>query len=164
VALQDIEDFTAWLKKQPYVDGSKVLLSGWSYGGFMAAYAMTHSTTFAAGIIGAPVTDWRNYDSVYTERYMMTPQNNAEGYRRTSAVEAAGNLHGRALIIHGLTDDNVHVQNSIQFAYALQRAGKQFEEMFYPRSRHGITDPRLNKHVRQLMFDFVTRTIGPGVK
>lgn len=164
VELQDIEDCMSWLKQQSYVDGSKVLLSGWSYGGFMTAYAMTHSTTFAAGIIGAPVTDWRNYDSVYTERYMKKPQNNHDGYQRASAIVAAGKLHGKALIIHGLTDDNVHMQNSVQFAYELQKAGKRFEEMFYPKSRHGITDPHLNKHSRQLMYDFVMRTIGPDAE
>jgi dipeptidyl-peptidase-4 len=158
--LQDIEDGVLWLKQQSYVDASRILLSGWSYGGFMTAYAMTHSTSFAAGIIGAPVTDWHDYDSVYTERYMKMPQDNAEGYRRTSAVAAASHLSGKALIIHGTTDDNVHLQNSLQFAYELQKAGKSFEMMLYPESRHGITDPRLNAHAHQLMFDFVMRTIG----
>lgn len=159
IELQDIEDGIAWLTQQPYVDGSKIMLSGWSYGGFMVAYAMTHSTTFAAGIIGGPVTDWRNYDSVYTERYMKLPKNNPDGYQRTSATAAAAHLSGKALIVHSLTDDNVHMQNSVQFAYELQKAGKPFEEMFYPRSPHGITDPRLNKHAHQLMFDFVMRTL-----
>jgi dipeptidyl-peptidase-4 len=158
--LQDIEDGVAWLKQQPYVDGSRILLSGWSYGGFMTSYALTHSTSFAAGIVGAPVTDWRNYDSVYTERYMKTPQNNAAGYDRTSPLQAAAKLHGRMLLLHGTTDDNVHLQNSVQFIYELEKAGKPFEMMVYPRSRHGITDTRLSTHLRQTMFDFVMRTIG----
>ena len=159
--LQDIEDGLAWLTQQPYVDASRIALGGWSYGGFMTSYALTHSTRFAAGVIGAPVTDWRNYDSVYTERFMKTPQNNSDGYDRASAVKAAAHLHGEALLIHGTTDDNVHLQNTVQFVYELQKAGKQFEVMVYPKSRHGVTDPRLNKHLRQLMFDFVLRTVGP---
>jgi dipeptidyl-peptidase 4 len=160
--LQDLEDGVDWLAKQPYVDTSRILLSGWSYGGFMTGYALTHSTRFAAGIVGAPVTDLRNYDTVYTERYMRTPQNNPDGYARSSVVRAAGALHGRALLLHGTIDDNVHMQNTIQLAYELQKAGKPFELMIYPRSRHGIVDPRQNKHLHQVMFDFVLRTIGAG--
>ena len=158
--LRDIEDGVAWLKQQPYVDGSRIAIEGWSYGGFMSSYALTHSTSFAAGVVGAPVTDWRNYDSVYTERYMKTPQNNADGYAATAPAKAAASLHGRMLLLHGTTDDNVHFQNSVQLVYELQRAGKPFEMMMYPRSRHGITDDRLVTHLRQLMFDFVLRTIG----
>ena len=156
--LQDLEDGISWLKRQPYVDDSRIVLSGWSYGGFMTAYALTHSASWAAGIVGAPVTDWRDYDTVYTEKYMKMPQNNADGYRRTAPRFAADKLHGQMLLIHGIMDDNVHMQNSVQFAYELQKAGKPFELMMYPRSRHGITDGQLNKHLRQLMFDFVMRT------
>jgi dipeptidyl-peptidase-4 len=158
--LRDIEDGLAWLKQQPYVDGSRILLGGWSYGGFMTAYALTHSTSFAGGIVGAPVTDWRNYDTIYTERYMKMPQNNPNGYEATAPAKAAAKLHGKLLLLHGLTDDNVHVQNSVQFAYELQKAGKPFEIMVYPRSRHGFADPRLTAHLRRTMFDFVMRTIG----
>jgi dipeptidyl-peptidase-4 len=158
--LQDLEDGVAWLKTQPYVDSSRILLSGWSYGGFMTAYALTHSTAWSAGIAGAPVTDWRDYDSIYTERYMKTPRNNPDGYRRTAPRFAAGNMNAKLLLIHGTVDDNVHMQNTIQFAYELQRAGKPFELMLYPLQRHSFTDARLNAHLRQLMFDFVMRTIG----
>jgi dipeptidyl-peptidase-4 len=159
--LRDLEDGVTWLKKQPYVDPSRLVLSGWSYGGFMTAYALTHSTSWSAGIVGAPVTDWRDYDTVYTERYMKTPQRNPDGYRDTAPRFAAANLHGRMLLVHGTTDDNVHTQNSLQFAYELQRAGKPFEMMFYPRSRHAFGDPRLNTHLRQTMFDFVMRVVSP---
>ena len=155
--LEDLEDGVTWLKTQPFVDASKLVLSGWSYGGFMTAYAMTHSTSWAGGIVGAPVTDWRDYDTIYTERYMKLPRNNADGYRRTAPRFAAERLQGRLLLLHGTMDDNVHVQNSLQFAYELQRAGKPFEMMLYPRSRHGISDPRLNFHVRRTMYDFVMR-------
>jgi dipeptidyl-peptidase 4 len=155
--LQDLEDGAAWLARQPFVDASRMVLSGWSYGGFMTAYALTHSTRWSAGIAGAPVTDWRDYDTIYTERYMKLPANNADGYRRTAPRFAAERLHGRLLLLHGTMDDNVHVQNTLQMAYALQRAGKPFEMMLYPRSRHGISDPRLNLHVRQLMLEFALR-------
>ncbi len=126
----------------------------------MTAYAMTHSTRWAAGIVGAPVTDWRNYDTVYTERYMKTPLNNPEGYRRSAPRFAAADLHGRMLLIHGGIDDNVHRQNTEQFVYELQRAGKAFEMMIYPRQRHGVTDARLNRHLRQTMFNFITSALG----
>jgi dipeptidyl-peptidase-4 len=158
--LRDLEDGIEWLKKQPGVDGSRILLSGWSYGGFMTAYALTHSTSWTAGIVGAPVTDWRDYDTVYTERLMKMPQHNPEGYRATAPRFAADKLHGRMLLMHGTTDDNVHFQNSVQFVYELQRAGKSFDLMIYPRSRHAVTDPLLNKHLRQTMFDFTMKTIG----
>ena len=160
--LEDLEDGIAWLKKQPYIDGSRIVLSGWSYGGFMAAYALTHSTSWSAGIVGAPVTDWRDYDTIYTERYMKMPQNNPDGYRRTAPRFAADRLHGRMLLIHGTIDDNVHMQNTVQFAYELQRAGKPFELMLYPRSRHSVSDARLNLHLRQLMYDFVMRSVAPS--
>jgi dipeptidyl-peptidase-4 len=158
--LRDLEDGVAWLKQQPYVDPARILLYGWSYGGFMAAYALTHSTSWSAGVVGAPVTDWRDYDTVYTERLMKMPQNNPEGYRASAPRFAAETLHGRMLLVHGMTDDNVHVQNSVQFAYELQRAGKLFEQMFYPRSRHAFGDPLLQKHLHQTILDFTLRTIG----
>jgi dipeptidyl-peptidase-4 len=160
--LQDLEDGAAWLRQQPFIDGSRVLLSGWSYGGFMTAYALTHSTSWAAGIVGAPVSDWRDYDTIYTERLMKLPRNNPDGYRRTAPRFAADKLHGRILLIHGTMDDNVHMQNSVQFAYELQRAGKLFEFMTYAKSRHGFTDARLIKHLQQSMFDFVQRSVGSG--
>jgi dipeptidyl-peptidase-4 len=157
--LQDLEDGLAWLGTQPYVDTGRVVMSGWSYGGFMAAYALTHSTGWSAGIAGAPVSDWRNYDTVYTERYMGTPQSNPDGYRRTAPARAAADLTGRLLLVHGTIDDNVHMQNTVQFAHALQEAGKPFELMIYPRSRHGVTDPDLNLHLQRLTLDFALRAM-----
>jgi dipeptidyl-peptidase-4 len=160
--LRDLEDGVDWLARQPYVDVSRLALHGWSYGGFMTAYALTHSSSWAAGIVGAPVTDWRNYDTVYTERYMKTPQNNPAGYRLTAPRLTVAGLQGGLLLIHGGIDDNVHRQNSEQFAYALQQANKPFEMMIYPRQRHGMSDPRSNAHLRQLMFNFVMRSVGDG--
>lgn len=157
--LRDIEDGLAWLTSQPYVDASRIGMSGWSYGGFMVSYALTHSTRFAMGIAGGTVSDWRDYDTIYTERYMLTPQNNPDGYQRSSPRFAAKDLHGRLLLIHGTIDDNVHMQNTIQFAYELQKAGKPFEMMVYPKSRHGVADPLLVKHMRTLMMEFIRRTL-----
>ncbi|HVE73374.1 MAG TPA: S9 family peptidase [Thermoanaerobaculia bacterium] len=157
--LRDYEEAIAWLKSQPYVDGNRVALFGWSYGGFMVAYAMTHSKSFAAGIAGAPVTDWRTYDSIYTERLMLMPQNNPEGYDRSSPSMAAANLHGRLLLMHGTTDDNVHAQNALQFADALQKAGKTFEMMMYPQTRHTVTNKTKLFHVQRTVLDFLQRTI-----
>ena len=158
--LQDLEDGVSWLKRQRWVDASRIVLSGWSYGGFMTAYAMTHSTSWSAGVIGAPVTDWRDYDTIYTERLMKMPQHNEDGYERSAPRFAANRLHGRILLVHGTLDDNVHMQNSMQFAYELQKAGKSFELMVYPKSRHSLDDARLNLHMRRLMFDFVMRAVG----
>jgi dipeptidyl-peptidase-4 len=155
--LQDLEDGVTWLKQQPWADPARLVLSGWSYGGFMTAYALTHSTSWSAGIVGAPVTDWRDYDSVYTERLMKMPQHNADGYRRTAPRFAADRLNAKMLLIHGTMDDNVHMQNSVQFAYELQKAGKPFEMMVYAKQRHGFSDPRLVTHLHQTMFDFVMR-------
>ena len=159
--LADIEDGLAWLEQQPWVDASRIGINGWSYGGFMVSYALTHSKRFAMGIAGGSVTDWRSYDSVYTERYMLMPQNNPEGYARTAPRAAARDLSGRLLLVHGAMDDNVHMQNTIQLAYALQKAGKPFELMIYPTQRHGVTDPLQAKHLRAMMFDFTLRTLKP---
>jgi dipeptidyl-peptidase 4 len=154
--LADISEAIEWLKAQPFVDPKRVGMSGHSYGGFMTAYAMTHSKLFCAGISGAPVTDWRLYDSIYTERYMDLPQNNPEGYEKTSVVEAAQDLHGRLLLIHGAIDDNVHVENTYKLVRALQKADKAFELMIYPPSRHGIG----GMHYTKLTLNFIKSSLG----
>jgi dipeptidyl-peptidase-4 len=157
--LRDIEDGVSYLKSLPYVDDNRIGIWGWSYGGFMTSYAMTHSKSFKAGIAGGIVSDWRLYDSIYTERYMMTPQNNKAGYDETSVLKAAGDLHGRILLIHGMMDDNVHMQNATQLAFEFQKAGKQFDIMIYPTQRHGISNPAQVKHWYQMMTDWVLRNL-----
>lgn len=154
--LKDLEEAVAWLAEKPGVDATHVGISGHSYGGFMAAYALTHSKTFSAGIASGPVTDWKLYDSIYTERYMLTPKENEAGYAKSSCVAAAKTLHGKLLIVHGMMDDNVHMQNSVQLADSLQRSGKEFEMMFYPQARHGIG----GAHYMKLQLDFIRRTMG----
>ncbi len=157
--LRDIEDGLAWLKSQSFVDGTRIGIWGWSYGGFMTSYALTHSKSFKLGIAGGTVSDWRNYDSIYTERYMGTPQNNPEGYKQSSPLTAAKDLHGKLLLLHGAIDDNVHLSNTIQFAYELQKAGKPFQLMLYPKQRHGVVDPLLLTHMRQMMTNFILENL-----
>jgi len=126
------------LSRYPQLDGNNLGWWGWSYGGFMTGYALTHSRRFKAGVAVAPVTDWHNYDSVYTERYMGLPKENADGYKAGSVQAAAGNLSGHLLIVHGTSDDNVHMQNTIQLAQAFITSGKQFELLLFPRRTHSI--------------------------
>jgi dipeptidyl-peptidase-4 len=157
--LKDLETAAKWVASHEWADPSRIGLSGSSYGGFMTAFALTHSKLFAAGVATAAVTDWHNYDSIYTERYMNTPQENPDGYDATSVVKAARNLHGKLLIVHGVMDDNVHVQNALQLVDALQRADKDFEVMIYPRARHGGFTPR---HYQHMATDFMKRALRPG--
>jgi dipeptidyl-peptidase-4 len=159
--MQELKDFEAairWISKNAWVDPARVGISGGSYGGYMTLFALTRSKLFAAGVSSAPVTDWHNYDSIYTERYMNTPQENPDGYEKTSIVKKAKDLHGRLLLIHGMMDDNVHVQNAAQLVLALQAAGKDFELMFYPKARHG----GFGQHAEKLTLDFMKKTLKPG--
>lgn len=153
--LSDLEDSLDWLASRGWIDPQRIGMWGWSYGGYFTAYAMTHSKRFRLGISGAPVTDWRNYDAIYTERLMDLPQQNPDGYRAGSVVAAAAQLHGYLLLIHGDADDNVHMANTLQLAEALQKAHKRFGLMIYPRNRHGITNPEQRRHLWQLMTDTV---------
>jgi dipeptidyl-peptidase-4 len=153
--LADLEDGLDWLVREGLADPERVGIWGWSYGGYQTAFALTHSKRFKCGIIGAPVTDWRLYDSIYTERYMGLPQENGEGYDASSVLEAAAQMHGRALILHGVIDENVHMQNSLQLAEKLQRAGIGFDLMVYPGNRHGIRDPAQNRHKYLTMAAFL---------
>ena len=123
----------------------------------MVLYAMTHSKSFAAGIAGGPVADWRDYDSIYTERMMLMPQNNRDGYRKSSPRFDMANLHGNLLLVHGTTDDNVHTQNTIQTAYELQQLRKQFEMMLLPRAKHTVTQKNTLAFMQKTMLEFVKR-------
>jgi dipeptidyl-peptidase-4 len=158
IELRDVEAAVDWLVKRGLADPKRVGITGFSYGGYLTAYALTHSDRFALGIAGGSVTDWRYYDSIYTERLMGLPRENEEGYERSSVVKAAGNLRGRLLLVHGLMDENVHFQNSVALAHALQQAGKQFDVMVYPRNRHGIrTVPRHFAELRVRYLDDVLK-------
>lgn len=126
------------LAQYPQLDRSRVAIWGWSNGGSMTLYALTHSQVFKAGVSVAPVTDWHNYDSIYTERYMGLPKDNFRGYEDSSMPKAASHLYGALLLVHGTSDDNVHFQNSVQMIDSLIKAGKQFRFMPYPDKTHGI--------------------------
>ena len=126
---------------------------GWSNGGSMTLYAMTHSERFRAGVAVAPVTDQINYDSIYTERYMGQLKDDAEGYRESDVTTAAANLHGALLIAHGTGDDNVHFQNSLQMVNALINAGKQFQLMIYPNKTHSIAGSESRDHLFHMIED-----------
>jgi dipeptidyl-peptidase-4 len=147
------------IKKYPYIDSTRVGIMGSSYGGYMSALALLrYPDVFQVGIAISAVTDWRNYDSPYTERYMRLPQDNAEGYQKGSTLALAGNLRGKLMIMHGTTDNNVHVGNATQLVYALQRAGKPFELMMYPGERHGVSSGPLSmqfaaKHLKPTPMD-----------
>jgi len=139
------------LKANPQLDSARVGLWGWSYGGYLTLYGLTHSNRFQAGVAVAPVSDWRYYDSVYTERFMGLPGNNESGYRESSAVNAAAELHGRLLDVHGTEDDNVHFQNTVQMVNALIDAGVQFDLQIYPGKTHGISGDAARRHLFHLI-------------
>jgi dipeptidyl-peptidase-4 len=137
----------------PQLDRGRTGIWGWSGGGSMTLYALTHSDRFKAGIAVAPVTSWRNYDSIYTERYMGLPKDNPTAYD-DSIVNAASSLHGSLLLVHGTSDDNVHFQNTIQMTDALIKAGKQFRLMVYPDKTHGISGPGTRVQLFHMMEEF----------
>ncbi len=146
-----------WLSHQTYVDSARIGIFGWSYGGFMAASCMFKGAdVFHAGIAIAPVTNWKWYDSVYTERYMQTEKENADGYRDNSPVNFADLLKGKFLLCHGEADDNVHFQNTIELTRALIDSNKQFDTYFYPNLNHGIA---ARYHLYTKMTDFLIKNL-----
>src|SRR5690606_25678169 len=139
VDLKDQVDGVRHLVQRPYVDADRVGIYGHSYGGYMAALAiLKYPDVFHVAVAGAPVTDWRNYDSIYTERFMRMPEENPEGYDAGSCLTYAGQLKGKLLLLHGMLDDNVHPSNTFQLMDALQKAGKPFDVMLYPNAGHGL--------------------------
>jgi len=145
------------LRKRPYIDGENIGIWGWSYGGFMASNCILKGNdVFSTAIAVAPVTSWRYYDSIYTERYMQTPQENPKGYDQNSPLFHAEKLKGNYLIVHGTGDDNVHVQNTYQMVNALIQENKQFEQAIYPDRAHGIYKGRNTRlHLFTKMTNFI---------
>ena len=140
----------------PYVDGRRIGLWGWSYGGYLTALSlMQGGDVFRAGISVAPVTDWSLYDTIYTERFMRTPQENPRGYELSAPSRLAARLESEFLLVHGTGDDNVHFQNTTQLAERLQAAGKQFQMMIYPNRTHSISGRDTQVHLYNLMTDWV---------
>ncbi|MBC8109567.1 MAG: S9 family peptidase [Verrucomicrobia bacterium] len=157
--VQDQIEAAKFLGNQAFVDKERIGIYGWSYGGYMTALCLTlGADVFKTGIVGAPVTNWRFYDSIYTERYLKTPQENAAGYDNFSPVKHADKFKGKMLLIHGTGDDNVHFQNSVAFADALVRAGKQFESFYYPNQAHGVRG-YARTHLNKMMVNFVEKNL-----
>ncbi len=153
---EDFIDFGKHLQGLSYVASDRIGIQGWSYGGFMTLLCMTKgSDVFAAGISVAPVTNWRYYDSIYTERFMQTPEENATGYDDNSPVNHAEKLIGPLLLVHGSADDNVHYQNSMEMVNALVSANKDFDFFAYPDRNHGIYGGNTRLHLFNMMMDFV---------
>ncbi len=152
--LNDLVDATQWLKKQSYVDPERVGMWGWSGGGTFTLLGMSRSKEFKAGIAGAPLTNWRYYDTKYAETTMKTPQDNPKGYEKTNLNNYAKNLHGRLLLIQGTYDDNVHPQNVWNFADELIKANIPFDMMFYPMRKHSFKDAPALIHMHNKMIEF----------
>ena len=150
----------AFLKQLPWVDRDRIGVYGWSYGGTMTALLLTEKNTpFAAGISGAPVTDWRLYDTHYTERYLGKPQDDPVAYERTDVVRRAGNLEKPLLLVHGTADDNVLFENTLRFAEALQKKSIPFELMIYPGHAHGLQGREAQLHFLRTMVRFLAREL-----
>jgi dipeptidyl-peptidase 4 len=143
----------------PQLDKDRIAIWGWSNGGSMTLYAMTHSDRFRAGVAVAPVTNQTNYDTIYTERYMGLLKDDEAGYGESDVTKAAANLHGALLIAHGTGDDNVHFQNSMQMIEALIKAGKQFRLMIYPNKTHSISGPDARDHLFHMIEDHFEREL-----
>ena len=145
-----------YLSGLPYVDGSRIGIFGWSYGGYMSSLAILKGNdVFKTAIAVAPVTNWKWYDTIYTERYMRTDDENPKGYKDNSPVYFADQLKGNYLLVHGNADDNVHFQNSAEMAKALIKANKQFDTYFYPNRNHGIYGDNARLHLYNKMTNFL---------
>jgi dipeptidyl-peptidase-4 len=161
--IEDQIDAAKWLAKMPFVDGKNIGHWGWSYGGFMSSLAITKGAdAFSAAVAVAPVTSWRYYDNIYTERYMRTPQENPKGYDDNSPINHVDKIRGKYLLIHGSADDNVHFQNSTQMITALVKANVDFETMYYPNKNHGISGGLDNTtyHLWTKMTNWIIENLG----
>lgn len=159
----ETEDFIAVAKElqtYAYVDPTRIGIMGWSYGGFMTSLAMTKGADyFKMGIAVAPVTNWRYYDNIYTERFMQTPAENASGYDDNSPINHVNKLKGKYLLVHGSADDNVHYQNTMEMITALVAADKQFDLFIYPNKNHGIYGGNTRNHLFEKMYEFTLENL-----
>ena len=144
----------------PYVDKNRIGIWGWSYGGYMTIMSMSEGTpVFKAGVAVAAVTDWNYYDTIYGERFMRTPQENAEGYKSSSAFTRANNLNGNLLLVHGMADDNVHFQNCAEYAEHLVQLNKQFDMQVYTNRNHGIYGGNTRYHLYTKLTNFFEKEL-----
>lgn len=142
-----------------FVDSNRIGIWGWSYGGYMTAICLSRSNLFKVGIAVAPVTNWRFYDTAYTERFMRQPRENASGYDNNSPINMTNDLHGRLFLIHGSADDNVHMQNVMEYADKLIQSGKQFDMFIYPNRDHSIMGGNSRSHLYNMMFNYLERNL-----
>ncbi len=157
---QDQIEAAKYLGNMNFIDSSRIGIWGWSYGGYMSSLALFKGNeVFKTAIAVAPVTNWRFYDNIYTERYMRTPQENAEGYDQNSPINFVDQLEGNYLLVHGTGDDNVHVQNTMRMISALVNANKQFDLFLYPDKAHGISGGNTRLHLYQKMTDFLEENL-----
>jgi dipeptidyl-peptidase-4 len=157
---QDQIDAAKWIAGRPWADRARVGIWGWSYGGFMTAMSLARGgATFKAGIAVAPVVDWRYYDTIYTERFMSTPQENPNGYQLGAVGSYVNNMTARLLLVHGTGDDNVHPQNSLVLADALAAANKPFTMLLYPNRTHSISGGRTQVHLFSSFTRFVLENL-----
>jgi dipeptidyl-peptidase-4 len=154
---KDQVETALYLGSLPYIDKDRIAIWGWSFGGFNTIMSMSESRpVFNCGVAVAPVTDWRFYDSVYTERYMRTPQENPDGYD-ISPLHRYQKLHGDLLICHGLADDNVHFQNAAELFELLTQANIQFEMQTYTNRNHGIFGGNTRRHLFTRIENFLDK-------
>ena len=158
--VQDQLSAAQFMKGKSYVDGDRLGVWGWSFGGYMTTLLMTKGNgIFKSGIAVAPVTNWKFYDSIYTERYLQTPKENAKGYDDNSPINFAKDLKGKLLLVHGSTDDNVHMQNSMDFVTALVKANKQFDLFIYPNKNHSIRGGTTRLHLYTMMTNHLVKNL-----
>lgn len=156
VETEDQIDGAKYLASLPYVDADRIAIQGWSYGGYMSSLCITKGAAFfKLAIAIAPVTNWRFYDTIYTERYMRTPDENPDGYDNNSPINHVDKLKGKYLLIHGTADDNVHFQNAVEMAASLIKNNKQFDTMFYPDKNHGIYGGVTRLHLYTLITNYL---------
>ena len=160
VEIEDQLRGVEFLKTQPFVDPERIGIMGWSYGGYMSLMALTTTGAFRAGVAGAPVTDWRLYDTHYTERYLGTPAANAAGYDASCVLSHADSLHGDLLLVHGMADDNVLFTHSTMLMQKLQTLDKHFGLMTYPGGKHGLVRfPQTGRHYYEMVLGYFERAI-----
>ena len=158
--IEDQIDAASYLGSQPYIDKNRIGHWGWSFGGFMSSLAITKGAdVFKTAVAVAPVTNWRFYDNIYTERYMRTPQENAKGYDENSPLNFTRKIKGNFLIIHGTGDDNVHFQNSVMMVEKMVQSNVTFESAYYPNKSHGISGGNTTYHIYKKMTDFIFKNL-----
>jgi dipeptidyl-peptidase-4 len=162
IELQDQLVGLDYLSALPYVDAARIGITGWSYGGYLTLYALAHaSDRWRCGVAGAPVTDWGLYDSIYTERYMGTPAENPDGYKRSSVIAAAAGIRAPVLLIHGADDDNVHPQHTLQLLAELATQRVPYRLLLQPGEKHSFRDPRAKLYVNEQIVAFFREHLAP---